>query len=114
MGTASAWGELERSAAMETANIVGCAYLNSLTEGLPSATDAPESIVPSPPTFRHEFAGSLLEFALMEQAVRLDRLLVARTVFEADPMKLDWSLLLIPSGDSLEKMASSMTELPTP
>ena len=67
------WGELEQSAANETANIVGCAYLNSLAAQLPrSAGSRPtptRPILPSPPSFRHEFAGSLLEFALMDQAI---------------------------------------------
>ncbi len=109
-GTAQAWGELEQSAANETANIVGCAYLNSLAAQLPhpseGSTDADTTIFPSPPTFRHEFAGSLLEFALMDQARKLDRLLLVKTRFEAEEKKLDWSLLLVPSGDSLEWLAS--------
>ncbi len=73
-GTASGWGEIERSAAMETANIVGCAFLNSLAAHLPLAgpgeTPPEGTMVPSPPAFRHEYAGSLLEFALMDQATR--------------------------------------------
>ena len=117
VGTATTWGELEVSAAMETANIVGCAYLNSLAAHLPLTDDGDgdsgsraATLLPSPPTFRHEFAGSLLEFALMEQAIRLDRLLLARTRFESDRMELNWSLLLVPSGESLERLASSSTE----
>jgi chemotaxis protein CheC len=110
VGTATAWGELERSAAMETANIVGCAYLNSLSVHLPAASGDPAPLIPSPPTFRHEFAGSLLEFTLMEQAVRLDRLMVARTLFEAERMELDWSLLLVPTGESLEEIAAALSK----
>lgn len=108
IGTSTAWGELERSAAMETANIVGCAYLNSLSASLPGADVAP--LIPSPPTFRHEFAGSLLEFALMEQAIRSDRLLLARTRFEAESMELDWSLLLVPGAESLDALALMLSE----
>jgi chemotaxis protein CheC len=114
LGTSTAWGELERSAAMETANIVGCAYLNSLSAHLPAQGGAPGSLLPSPPTFRHEFAGSLLEFALMEQAIRLDQLLLARTRFEAEHLELDWSLLLVPSGESLELIAAMLSEPRTP
>jgi chemotaxis protein CheC len=114
VGTSTAWGELERSAAMETANIVGCAYLNSLSAHLPAPHGAPASLLPSPPTFRHEFAGSLLEFALMEQAIRLDRLLLARTQFESEQMELDWTLLLVPDGESLESIALTLSEPGTP
>ena len=110
-GTATAWGELERSAADETTNIVGCAYLNSLADQLPPGDEgAGGSILPSPPSFRHEFAGSLLEFALMEQALQLDRLLLIRTEFEARASRLDWSLLLVPSGDSLAWLAEVLGE----
>ena len=91
LGTTATWGELEQSAAKETTNIVGCAYVNALAAHLPGVTPAPEDpaqlrpaaeedpaqleteargeLVPTPPTFLHEFAGSLLEFALMEQAL---------------------------------------------
>ena len=35
VGTATEWGELEESAAKETTNIVGCAYVNALASHLP-------------------------------------------------------------------------------
>jgi chemotaxis protein CheC len=112
-GTAKGWGELEQSAANETANIVGCAYLNSLAAQLPRSdgepADADATILPSPPSFRHEFAGSLLEFALMDQALELDRLLLIKTRFEAEERKLDWSLLLVPSSESLGWLASALS-----
>ena len=41
-------------------------------------------LIPTPPTFFHEFAGSLLEFALMEQALELDQVLLIRSEFKAD------------------------------
>ena len=107
-GTATSWGDLEQSAANETANIVGCAYLNSLAAQLPRS-DADATILPSPPSFRHEFAGSLLEFALMDQALQLDRLLLIKTRFEAEERKLDWSLLLVPSSDSLGWLAEVLS-----
>ena len=31
IGSSTEWGELERSAAAETTNIIGCAYLNAMT-----------------------------------------------------------------------------------
>jgi chemotaxis protein CheC len=112
-GTAKGWGELEQSAANETANIVGCAYLNSLAAHLPRTdgdlVDADATILPSPPSFRHEFAGSLLQFALMDQALELDRLILIKTRFEADERRLDWSLLLVPSSESLGWLASALS-----
>jgi chemotaxis protein CheC len=113
-GTATEWGELERSAADETANIVGCAYLNSLDAHLPRLEGSPGgeaegAMLPSPPTFRHEFAASLLEFALMDQAMELDRLLLVKTLFVADDQELNWSLLLVPDRRSLEWLASVLS-----
>ena len=100
-GTATTWDELERSAAMETANIVGCAYLNALSESLPATGDLGTNLAPAPPQFRHEFAASLLQFAVMDQAYVTDRLLLIRTVFETEESHLDWALLFVPAGDAL-------------
>ncbi len=96
IGSTSEWGELERSAAMETANIVGCAYLNALADAIPDGEK--DGLVPTPPEFRHEFAGSLLEFALMDQAAEQDEILLVRTEFVAGPElpSLRWTLLFVP------------------
>ncbi len=37
IGTTTSWGDLEQSAAKETTNIVGCAYVNALAAHLPGA-----------------------------------------------------------------------------
>ncbi|MFO0951953.1 MAG: chemotaxis protein CheC [Isosphaeraceae bacterium] len=107
-GTSTSWGELERSAAMETANIVGCAYLNSLAAHMPTPAGSASPLVPGPPSFRHEFAASLLEFAVMDQAATTDRVLLINTQFRAEQTRLDWSLLFVPSGDSLRALLESM------
>jgi chemotaxis protein CheC len=111
-GTATSWGELERSAVQETANIVGCAYLNALAAHLP-ASPGPSSaeaapLVPSPPAFRHEFAASLLEFALMDQAMSGDRSLVLWARFGVDAGGPNWSLLLVPSGPSVLALTTAL------
>jgi chemotaxis protein CheC len=116
IGTTTAWGELEQSAARETTNIVGCAYVNALAAHLPGEdgdASGTGELVPTPPTFLHEFAGSLLEFALMDQAMELDRLLLIRSEFAggADMPQLNWTLLLIPSRAALEALAASLTRL---
>ena len=101
VGTTTEWGELERSAACETTNIVGCAYLNSLAAHLPTIGTAGATIAPGPPVFRHEFAASLLQFALMDQASGADRLLLVDTQFVVEETRLDWTLLFVPGGGSL-------------
>ncbi len=72
--------------------------------------------MPTPPTFLHEFAGSLLEFALMDQAIELDQLLLIRTEFGGGPdtPQLNWTLLFIPSRSALEALAASIARLESP
>jgi chemotaxis protein CheC len=118
LGTTTTWGELEQSAAKETTNIVGCAYVNALAAHLPDtgaggiASDTGE-LVPTPPTFLHEFAGSLLEFALMEQALELDQVLLIRSEFAGGRpgLNLNWTLLFIPSRAALDELAASLARL---
>jgi chemotaxis protein CheC len=127
VGTTQAWGELEESAANETTNIVGCAYVNALASHLPRATaqaaagqsietaaeQSQGDLVPTPPTFVHEFAGSLLQFAFMEQALELDQVLVIRSDLQAarPGLNLDWTLLYIPSRTSRHALEVSLLEL---
>lgn len=124
VGTTTTWGELERSGAKETTNIVGCAYVNALAAHLPNirvtdpergnATEiAGGELVPTPPTFVQEFAGSLLQFALMEQAVELDQVLLVHSQFRAgkQAVNLNWTLLFIPSRESLHMLAEALAQL---
>lgn len=111
-GTASAWGDLERSAATETANIVGCAYLNALASHLPGRGDE-FPLMPGPPQFRHEFAGSLLQFALMEQMLAFERVLLIKSQFACEDGRLDWILLFVPTAESLGRLTEVLA-LPDP
>lgn len=124
IGTTTTWGELEQSGAKETTNIIGCAYVNALAAHLPgisaaSLESANETkiaggeLVPTPPTFVQEFAGSLLQFALMEQAIELDQVLLVHSQFRAgrQGLNLNWTLLFIPSRRSLHVLAASLAQL---
>ena len=112
------WGELETSSAMETANIVGCAYLNSLANTMPSFSSpvldcqgkASHVWVPTPPLFVRDFAASILQFAVMNQAVEFDTVLVAQTRFQVDDQPVAWSLLLIPDANSLASIVKLTTD----
>jgi chemotaxis protein CheC len=108
-GTASEWTEMEQSAALETTNIVCCAYLNSLVRALPAPPGEAETLIPSPPVFARDFAESLLEFALMDQIVMTDEVLLARTEFRIDGSPVDWTLLFVPDAPSLEKLTAGAT-----
>ncbi len=124
VGTTTHWDELEQSAVKETTNIIGCAYLNALAAHLPSMAPSPllpfsvsqrgsDELIPTPPTLVREFAGSLLQFALMEQAIELDQVLLIHSQFSTGKqgLNLNWTLLFIPSRESLHLLAASLAKL---
>ncbi len=100
-GTATEWGEMETSAALETANILYCAYLNSLSRAFGTDREGASELIPSPPRFSRDFAESLVQSALMGQIVATDHVLLARTQFHIDEAPVDWILLLVPDADSM-------------
>lgn len=107
-GTSTGWGEVERSAALETANIIGCAYLNAIARNVRDSTAA-QDLLPSPPQFRQDFAESLLEFALMNQAMVSDLVFITQTEFRIDDSPLNWDLLFIPDAASLPTLENLLT-----
>jgi chemotaxis protein CheC len=111
--TSNEWGELEISAAMETTNIVGCAFLNALATTFPKSGHSPVNTadatwIPTPPVFVRDFAASIMQFALVDQACEFDRVLVARTLFTIDGTPVSWRLLLIPDAASLDQLSRSI------
>ncbi|MEM8884746.1 MAG: chemotaxis protein CheC [Planctomycetota bacterium] len=105
-GTATEWGEMEQSAALETANIVGCAYLNVAADALPGTDDG---ILPSPPRFSRDYAESLIEFALMDQIGASANVLLARSRFRIDVESVDWTLLLVPDAASVARLSGELS-----
>lgn len=112
MGESREWQEWEQSAVLETANILGCAYLNSIAaayavmRGASTRTsDSPQGWLPGPPQFIREYSAAILEFAVMQQAVVSDTLLLSNTQFHMDKLPMQWNLLLIPDEESLEELS---------
>lgn len=101
--TTSEWTEMATSAALETTNILCCAYLNSLARSFSKSGESSE-LLPSPPRFSREFAESLLEFALMGQAMASDQVILARTKFEIDGTPVNWTLLFVPDAPSMSRL----------
>jgi chemotaxis protein CheC len=98
------WTEIEISAAMETMNIAGSAFLNGLASQLSQQTGQSIRLLPTPPVFLRDYAESLLQSAFMNQAL-LDSLLVyTETRFELRGQPLSWTFLWIPDADSLEQL----------
>ena len=107
-GTADHWGDIERSAALETANIIGCAYLNALAGHLGDARAENLELLPSAPSFRREFVESLLQAAFFDQAVASDVVFVARTLFQIGGESLDWNMLFVPDAESMTRLRDLM------
>ena len=109
----SEWGELEVSAAMETTNIVGCAFLNALSQIFPISKPADggsenATWIPSPPVFVRDYAASIMQFALIDQASEFDQVLVAKTEFTMDGTAVGWRLLLVPDAASLDRLSRDL------
>ena len=90
-GTEPEWSELEKSALMETGNILGCAYVNALTRLVGM------DLRPSAPYFIQDFGASVLQQALMTQAAAGDSLLLCDIGFHRKGEKLDWRVVFVPT-----------------
>ncbi len=96
------WSDLEKSAVMETGNILSSAYLNEMTR----LTDRP--LQPSAPYFCQDFGGSVLQQAVAAQAMLSDRILVCRTQFQFDQEQVNWNVFFVPQETLLRAMQESV------
>ena len=110
IGNATDWGEVETSAALETANILGCAYLNALSKDLTSRNTDTLNLLPSPPVFRREFAESLLQTVFLDQAMASDFIVAARATFQIRDERLNWSLLFVPDAPSMDRLRQLLSD----
>ena len=102
IGTSTTWGEVEQSAAVETANIIGCAYLNAMAlEPGNGADGSKQPLMPSPPWFTRDYAASVMQSILMAQASVADDVFLTHTDFRVDDMPGACSLLFIPAAEDL-------------
>lgn len=62
----STWGNLQRSAIAETSNVVGCEFLNAIAETVRDISSTEVSLIPRPPHVSQQFAGSLMDAAIIE------------------------------------------------
>jgi len=107
-GTSTSWGDLERSAVIETANIVGCAYLNAICAALDSA--GADGILPSPPVFLRDFPESVMGAVLMEQPVLSDIVLLARTEFRIDGTPVSCGLVFLPDAAAVAALLPTASD----
>ncbi len=102
----SEWSELEKSALTETGNILGCAYMNAITRLID------HELVPSAPYFVQDYGASVLQQALMAQAMTCDNVLVCRTGFHRKGEELNWRVLFIPTEAMRRAMANALHSSP--
>ncbi len=93
------WSALETSALMETGNILASAYLNALTQL------TGYKLLPSAPYFLQDYGASVLEQALMTQAMVTDRILVCSTRFLFNHQNVNWSVFFVPSQELLQALS---------
>lgn len=96
------WNALEQSALAETGNIIGSVYLNSMTEL------AGCRLWPTPPQVLRDYAMSLIEQAVMTQAVFDDRIMLCKTRFECQGKHVQWNLVFVPTPELLRLIESSL------
>jgi chemotaxis protein CheC len=101
VNTEPVWSKLEESAIMETANILGSAYLNELTR----LTN--RELWPSPPLLTQDFGLSVLEQVIMAQAMVSDDIVLCKTRFEFDSRHLKWNVFFVPGSDLLEALCAA-------
>lgn len=96
VGSSREWGDLERSAAAETTNIIGCAYLNAM------AVDADDGaaplLMPSPPWFVRDFPEAVMESMLVTQEAAGQSVFLTRTVFHIEDTAIQCSLVFVPAA----------------
>ena len=109
-GTATEWGEVEISSALESMNILGSAYLNGMAQSLSQEQKRNINLIPSPPLFFRDFAESLLQSAFMDQAIIGSHVLFARARFEMQGQPLNWTFLLIPDPLSLATLSQLLSD----
>ncbi len=75
----------------ETGNILGCAYMNALTRLIGA------DLMPSAPYFIQDYGASVLQQAVMTQALTSDRLLLCQIGFRRKEQELDWRVVFVPT-----------------
>lgn len=89
------WDELAQSAALETANIVACSYLNALADALTGSNQG--QLIPTPPRFVLDYAGSIAEFLLIDLPYDSPGVLLTQSRMNVDDqISSDWRLVWIP------------------
>ena len=104
VGTEPEWSEIEQSALTETGNILGCAYVNALSRLIGT------NLSPSPPYFIQDYGASVLQQAVMTQALTSDSLLLCEIGFHREGEELDWRVVFVPTQGMQAAMQRSLRQ----
>jgi chemotaxis protein CheC len=96
------WTELEKSALTETGNILACAYMSALSRLIG------EDLMPTAPYFLQDYGASVIQQALLPQAMAGDHVLVCRTGFHRHGQELNWRVLFVPNHALREAMEKAI------
>lgn len=96
-GSDGEWGDLQQSAIVETANIIGCAYLNTVAR--PAISGGADAIMPSPPWFVRDYAATVMESIVMTQATITDTVFLTHSDFVIEASPVTCSLIFVPEAD---------------
>jgi chemotaxis protein CheC len=97
------WTNLEKSAVTETANIFASAFLSELAVG------AGTRLTPSAPWLTRDFGASVLEQALLCQALDRDTILCCRTRFTLRDQAVNWSVAFVPDQRMIAALQPTLT-----
>lgn len=98
----SEWSALEQSAIMETGNILASAYLNELTRL------TGHQLSPTAPHFLQDYGASVLEQAVMAQAMVSDHVMVCRTEFVFNNQAVNWNVVFVPCQELVDVMNQAL------
>ncbi len=99
-GSGRDWDDLQRSALVETANIIGCAYLNTVAR--PAESGETDAIMPSPPWFIRDYAAAVMQSIVMTQAISSDKVFLTHSDFAIAGSPVTCSLIFVPEADHAE------------
>lgn len=102
----SEWTELEKSALTETGNILACSYMSALSRLIG------EDLIPTAPYFLQDYGASVLQQALLPQAMTGDQILVCRTGFHRHGEDLNWRVLFVPNQALRQAMEKAISTIP--
>ena len=105
-GTEPEWSDIEQSALTETGNILGCAYVNALSRLIG------RNLSPSPPYFIQDYGASVLQQAVMTQALTSDSVLLCEIGFHREGEELDWRVVFVPTQEMQHAMQRSLHAAP--